>query len=117
MNTSFLQIKDLQVAFRLRKGVLQAVDGVNLTLDAGETLGIVGESGSGKSVTAKSIVRLNPEPPAETTGKILVEGENVFAKTAATVRLPVFLQWCRTGALVGSWKRCVHGDRPGAEAA
>ncbi len=76
MSVPFLQVKDLHVAFHLRAGILQAVSGVDLTLNAGETLGIVGESGSGKSVTAKSIVRLNPTPPAQTSGQVLVEGED-----------------------------------------
>ena len=85
-HTPFLQIKDLQVAFHLRAGILQAVSGVNLILGAGETLGIVGESGSGKSVTAKSVIRLNPSPPAQTTGQILIEGEDVFDKSAEELR-------------------------------
>ena len=50
--TVLLQVEDLQVAFATRHGVGQALHGIDLTLDAGETLGIVGESGSGKSVTA-----------------------------------------------------------------
>jgi oligopeptide/dipeptide ABC transporter ATP-binding protein len=87
MSTPFLQIVDLQVAFHLRAGILQAVSGVDLTLDAGQTHGIVGESGSGKSVTAKAIVRLNPTPPAQTTGQVLVQGEEVYAKSAEELRL------------------------------
>ena len=87
MSTPFLQIVDLQVAFYLRAGILQAVNGVDLTLDAGQTHGIVGESGSGKSVTAKAIVRLNPTPPAQTTGQVLVQGEEVYAKSAEELRL------------------------------
>lgn len=86
MSTPFLQIKNLQVAFHLRAGILRAVSGVDLTLDAGETLGIVGESGSGKSVTAKSIVRLNPAPPAQTSGQVLVQGEDVYAKSSEELR-------------------------------
>ncbi|MDP6041417.1 MAG: ABC transporter ATP-binding protein, partial [Candidatus Latescibacteria bacterium] len=86
MSVPFLQVKDLHVAFHLRAGILQAVSGVDLTLNAGETLGIVGESGSGKSVTAKSIVRLNPTPPAQTSGQVLVEGEDVYAKSSEELR-------------------------------
>ncbi|GAI88911.1 unnamed protein product, partial [marine sediment metagenome] len=57
-------------------GIVKAVDGVNLKIHRGETLGVVGESGCGKSVTALSIMRLIPAPPGRITrGKILY-GEN-----------------------------------------
>src|SRR5882672_1867312 len=62
-----LEIDNLKVAFDTEAGLVQAVDGVSLTLDKGRTLGLVGESGCGKSVTATSILRLVPSPP----GKIL----------------------------------------------
>ncbi|MEE9436981.1 MAG: ATP-binding cassette domain-containing protein, partial [Candidatus Adiutricales bacterium] len=71
---SFLILKDLHVNFELRAGVLQALRGINLTVDNGETVGVVGESGSGKSVMAKEIIRLNPSPPARTKGQILLDG-------------------------------------------
>ena len=51
-----LQIHDLEVKFALRTGDITAIDGINLTLDRGEKLGIVGESGAGKSVTGFSII-------------------------------------------------------------
>ena len=65
-NQHFLVLKDLNVTFYLRAGALPAVNGVNLTLDAGQTIGIVGESGCGKSVMSRAIIRLNPTPPAKT---------------------------------------------------
>jgi len=68
-----LQIKDLQTFFFLERGVVQAVNSVNLDLTRGSTLGIVGESGCGKSVTARSIMRIVQAPP----GKI-VNGEILF---------------------------------------
>jgi len=61
MEEMILKIEDLCFSFRTYAGEVQAVRGVELGLKKGESLGIVGESGCGKSVTAKSIVRLNPD--------------------------------------------------------
>jgi len=67
--------------------VARAVDGVDLTIHAGETLGVVGESGSGKSVTALSIMRLLPAPPARYAGgRILFRGEDLLTKSDAELR-------------------------------
>jgi oligopeptide transport system ATP-binding protein len=68
-----LQVKNLKTHFYTDAGVVKAVDGVDLEIHKGETLGVVGESGSGKSITAMSIMRLIPVPP----GKI-VSGEIIF---------------------------------------
>ena len=62
-----LDVRGLRTHFHTRDGVVKAVDGVSLTLDRGETLGVVGESGCGKSVTALSIMRLVPP----TAGRIV----------------------------------------------
>jgi oligopeptide/dipeptide ABC transporter ATP-binding protein len=85
-NQDFIFIKDLCVSFYLRAGVLPAVSGVNLTLQAGETIGIVGESGCGKSVMSRAIIRLNATPPARTTGQVLIDGEDVYKKTNRELR-------------------------------
>ena len=62
-----LEVEDLSVAFTRRgRRDVRAVDGVSFSVAAGETLGLVGESGCGKSVTALSIMRLLPDPPART---------------------------------------------------
>ncbi len=70
-----LEIKDLNIQFETPQGVLQAVKGLNLQIQAGETLGLVGESGSGKSVTALSIMQLLP-PTAAVSGNILFSPSN-----------------------------------------
>ena len=59
-----LNIEDLHVSFDTYAGEVKAVRGVSLHVDEGEVLAIVGESGCGKSVTAQTVMRLNPEPPA-----------------------------------------------------
>ncbi|PIZ15119.1 peptide ABC transporter ATP-binding protein, partial [Candidatus Desantisbacteria bacterium CG_4_10_14_0_8_um_filter_39_17] len=57
-----LEVKDLRTYFYTDDGIIKAVDGVDFSLDEGETLGLVGESGCGKSVTALSIMNLVPSP-------------------------------------------------------
>ena len=68
MRERMLEIAELKVHFDTEEGVLQAVDGVDLGIDAGETLGVVGESGCGKSVTALTVMRLLPMPPGRIAG-------------------------------------------------
>ena len=76
---SILEVRDLQVSFSTYSGEVQAVRGVSFDLRRGETLAIVGESGSGKSVTAKSIMRLNPEANTIVRGgEILFEGRDIL---------------------------------------
>ncbi len=74
--TPLLQMNDLGVTYRTSDGEFAAVRDVNLTLHAGETLGIAGESGSGKSTVAMSVLRLLPKT-ATVTGQVLLDGEDV----------------------------------------
>jgi oligopeptide transport system ATP-binding protein len=75
---NILEVKDLQISFSTYAGEVQAVRGVTFDLRRGETLAIVGESGSGKSVTAKSIMRLNPEANTIVrSGEILFDGRDL----------------------------------------
>ena len=74
-----LELRNLKTWFRTRAGDLRAVDGVDLALAEGETVGLVGESGSGKSVTARSIMRLVPTPPGRyEEGSILFQGADLL---------------------------------------
>jgi oligopeptide/dipeptide ABC transporter ATP-binding protein len=84
---SLLELRDLRVYFDTEDGTVKAVDGVNLSIGKGETLGIVGESGCGKSVTAFSIMRLIPDPPGRIAGgQILFEGRDLSKIPEAEMR-------------------------------
>jgi peptide/nickel transport system ATP-binding protein len=74
---TLLQVEDLHTQFFTSRGVVRAVDGVSLHIDAGETLGVVGESGCGKTITALSILRLVPDPGKIISGRILFRGKDV----------------------------------------
>ena len=82
-----LRVRDLSIAFETEYGKTDAVKNVSFDVARGETLAIVGESGSGKSVTALSLTRLLPEPPARfSSGEILWKGDNVLAMDARRLR-------------------------------
>jgi oligopeptide/dipeptide ABC transporter ATP-binding protein len=68
---TLVEVKDLRTYFQLAEGVVRAVDGVDLTIQRGQTLGVVGESGCGKSITAHSIMRIVPAPGQIVSGEIL----------------------------------------------
>jgi len=81
--SALLEIRDLRVRF----GPHTAVDGVSFRVHAGETVCLVGESGSGKTVTALSVTRLLPSPPAHYAGgEILLEGRDVLRMNSAALR-------------------------------
>ena len=82
-----LEVRDLRTHFRGDEGIARAVDGVNYSVRAGETLGIVGESGCGKSVTALSILGLVPKPPGfHAGGQILYKGEDLCSASEERMR-------------------------------
>lgn len=72
-----LEIKNLSVEFPSQNGMVRAVDGVDITLEKGEVLGIVGESGSGKSVGMLALMGLVPYPGRVQADKMLFEGRNL----------------------------------------
>lgn len=80
MSETILSIENLRIHFETFAGEVQAIRGVNLKLQKGETLALVGESGSGKSVTAKSVMKLLSNNAVVKEGAIIFKGENILEK-------------------------------------
>ncbi|MCB9150576.1 MAG: ABC transporter ATP-binding protein [Caldilineaceae bacterium] len=70
-DSTLLEVRDLKTYFFLEQGTVRAVDGVDFTVARGQTVGLVGESGCGKSITARSILRIEPSPGKIVDGQIL----------------------------------------------
>ena len=81
MSETILSIENLRIHFETFAGEVQAIRGVNLKLEKGETLALVGESGSGKSVTAKSVMKLLSNNAVVKEGTIIFKGENILEKS------------------------------------
>ncbi|AMN44032.1 ABC transporter ATP-binding protein [Rhodoplanes sp. Z2-YC6860] len=86
VDAPLLDVRKLETQFVTDRGVVNAVDGVSLQINAGETLGVVGESGSGKSVTALSIMRLIRQPGRIAGGEIRYNGVNLLDLSAEKIR-------------------------------
>src|SRR6478752_2837470 len=77
-----LEVRDLRTTLFTRRGEMKAVDGLSLAVAAGETVALVGESGCGKSLSALSIMRLLPDPPARIVGgEVRLNGRDLVALT------------------------------------
>jgi len=81
LSGSLLEVKDLKTYFFTDEGIVRAVDGVSIDLAPGQTLGVVGESGCGKSITAQSILRIEPKPGKVVGGEILWQRQDEETKT------------------------------------
>ena len=81
-----LSVENLKTHFFTKAGVVKAVDDVSFSVDAGKVLGLVGESGSGKTVTGFSIMGLVDPPGRIVSGRVLLEGDNLLARTDDAMR-------------------------------
>ena len=83
---ALLAVSGLRTVFRTAGGDVAAVDGVDISVDRGRTLGIVGESGCGKSVLSLSVMRLVPPPGRIAAGQIMFDGRNLLDLSPAQMR-------------------------------
>ncbi|WP_120520573.1 ABC transporter ATP-binding protein [Arthrobacter celericrescens] len=83
---AFLEVRNLSVKFPTDDGVVSAVNGMDFTLERGQTLGIVGESGSGKSVTSQALMGLLKGTSAQVTGQALFQGKDLVTLPEAGMR-------------------------------
>jgi len=84
---ALLEIKGLKTHFKTDDGWLHAVDGVDIAIDRGETVGVVGESGCGKSVTAKTVMKLIDMPPGKiVAGQVLWKGRDLVPLPAEAMQ-------------------------------
>jgi len=87
LNKNILEIKDLVIQYKTRKGIVKAVNNINLSIEKGETTGIVGETGAGKTTTALGILRLISDPPGKIiNGEIIFDGKNLLELSASEMR-------------------------------
>jgi peptide/nickel transport system ATP-binding protein len=86
MSETLLDLRGLSVSFTTDDGIVRAVDGIDLSLARGHTLGLVGESGCGKSVTSLAIMGLLPSENAQVTGEVRFEGNDLLGIDARTLR-------------------------------
>lgn len=87
MSNEFLKIENLHIHYVTQEGTVKAVNGINLELEKGESLGLVGETGAGKTTTALGVLRLIPDPPGKIIdGNIYFEGKDVLDLTEEEMR-------------------------------
>ncbi|HEY4453907.1 MAG TPA: ABC transporter ATP-binding protein [Pseudonocardiaceae bacterium] len=103
--TPLLEFRDTTITYRGARGTVPAVRGVNLSIGAGETVGLAGESGSGKSTLAMSVLRLLP-PNTKIGGQILLDGEDVTEMKWGRLRA---VRWADASVV---FQGAMHGLNP-----
>ena len=84
---NLLEIKNLRVQYETSDGIVKALNGIDLSLEEGMTLGLVGETGAGKTTLAKSIMRIIPQPPGKiVSGEILYDGKDILQMDKNEIR-------------------------------
>lgn len=84
---NILQIKDLEIIYKTDDGIVEALNGLTVSIERGKTLGIVGETGAGKTTLAKGIMGLIPKPPGQiTNGEILYNGQDILRLSEGEIR-------------------------------
>jgi peptide/nickel transport system ATP-binding protein len=79
LNNNILKIEDLKIRYVTEEGIVEAVNGIDILIEKGRTLGLVGETGAGKTTTALSILKLIPHPPGEViSGNIMLDGVDIM---------------------------------------
>ena len=87
MSEVLLEVSDLRVGFDVYGGTLKVLNGLNFYLEEGEKVGLVGETGCGKTTTAKSILRILPQPPARiASGTILFQNRDILGMNSREIR-------------------------------
>jgi peptide/nickel transport system ATP-binding protein len=85
--SAILEVRGLRTHFETERGIVRAVDGVDLRVESGSTLGVVGESGCGKTILALSLLRLVPSPPGRIVGgSVLLAGRELFSLSEEEMR-------------------------------
>jgi oligopeptide/dipeptide ABC transporter ATP-binding protein len=85
--SAILEVRGLRTHFETERGIVRAVDGVDITVETGQTLGVVGESGCGKTVLAFSLMRLVPSPPGRIVGgSVLLAGRELLTLSEEEMR-------------------------------
>ena len=86
MSTALLELRRLSVSFATDDGTVRAVDGIDLSLQRGRTLGLVGESGCGKSVTSLAVMGLLPPENSKVSGEVQFEGRDLLRISSHELR-------------------------------